>query len=69
MSVRIVNWNVQWAKPGSWNAAPIVERILSCAPDVVCLTETDEHLLPPGHVVSSDPDCGYTARGKITKRI
>ena len=49
MSLRIVNWNVQWAQPGSWRGAAVVERIFSEAPDVVCLTETNDCLLPSGY--------------------
>ena len=60
MSLRLVNWNVEWATPGSQRTPDILSRIHEHAPDVVCLTETHEELLSQdGHTICSQPDYGY----------
>ena len=60
MTLRVVNWNVQWATPRSERSPVIVCRINQYDPDVICLTETDDRLLdgrPPysGHIISAEP--------------
>ena len=56
----MVNWNVQWATPRSRRNGEILRRIDQSAPEVVCLTETDDRLLSRGgHTISSRPDYGY----------
>lgn len=63
MSLKIVTWNTQWAAPRGRKAPEILRRIHERAPDVVCLTEADEHLLSPdGHAIAAQPDYGYPAR-------
>ena len=55
----VVNWNVEWATPGSWSRRDeILSRIDREAPDIVCLTESDIRLLAgmPGHTIHSQPD-------------
>ena len=60
MSLRLVNWNVEWATPGSQRTPDILSRIHEHAPEVVCLTETHEELLSQdGHTICSQPDYGY----------
>ena len=60
MTLKLVNWNVEWATPGSRRTPEILSRVRGHAPEVVCLTETrDELLSPDGHTICSQPDCGY----------
>ena len=61
MTMSLVNWNVQWATPGSQWAPEILNRIDVHTPDVVCLTETHTGLLSSedGHVICSQSDSGY----------
>lgn len=59
-TLRIINWNVEWATSASARGREIARIIADQAPDVVCLTESDEALIrEPGHVIASDPDYGY----------
>ena len=63
MSLRLVNWNVEWATPRSWQTTEILSRIDRHAPEVVCLTETRDGLLSQqGHMMCSQPDYGYTIK-------
>ena len=60
MPLKLANWNVEWATPGSQRTPEILSRIHEHAPDVVCLTETHEELLSQdGHTICSQPDYGY----------
>lgn len=60
MSLRIVNWNVEFAAPRSWRTPEIVGRIDRLYPEIVCLTEThDELLAEDGYAICSRPDYGY----------
>ena len=68
MTMSIVNWNVEWATPGSRRTPEIRKRIDGYRPDVVCLTETHTELLSPGgHVIYSQPDTGYGVRENMRK--
>ena len=59
MSLKVVNWNIEWAKPNSRRTAEILSRIDRHVPEVVCLTETHDRLLSHhGHKVSSQSDYG-----------
>ncbi len=63
MSLRLVNWNVEWATPTSGRSAEILRRVDHHAPEVICLTETQTGLLPQaGHTICSQPDYGYSTR-------
>ncbi len=63
MSLKVVNWNVEWATPSSRRTPEILRRIGQHAPEVVCLTETHVGLLPQdGHTICSRPDYGYTIK-------
>ena len=63
MTLSIVNWNVQFATPRSWRTHGILSRIDRLDPEIVCLTETHDELLPQqGHTICSQPDYGYTVR-------
>lgn len=57
--LRVVNWNVEWAKATSPRGRVILERINSLHPDIVCLTEAHSDFLPKGFVETSDADYGY----------
>lgn len=60
MSLRLVNWNVEWATPRSSRFPEIRERMEKHAPDIICLTETyDTMLSNGGHLISSQDDYGY----------
>ena len=60
MSLKLVNWNVQWATPRSRRSSDILTRIAEHFPEVICLTETHVALLPhQGHLICSQPDYGY----------
>ena len=60
MSLRIVNWNVQFATPRSWRTPEILGRIDRHEPEIVCLTEThDELLARGGYAICSRADYGY----------
>ncbi len=60
MTLSVVNWNVEWATPGSWRATEVLNRIEEHRPEVVCLTETNDTLLSrDGYCISSRPDYGY----------
>ena len=60
MSLRVLNWNVEWATPRSRRTPEILSRIRDRTPEVVCLTEThDELLAREGHAACSQRDYGY----------
>ncbi len=66
--IRVVNWNVQWATPRSARTPEILRRIEALAPEIICLTETDERLLSgDGCTISAQADYGYGERGARRK--
>ncbi len=63
MTLRVATWNVEWATPRSRRTPEILRRLLCPAPEVICLTETDDELLAgAGHTVRSQRDYGYPVR-------
>lgn len=55
--MRVVNWNVEWARK---HRDEILRRVNEHAPDVICLTETHIDFLPAGgHQIESQADYGY----------
>ena len=63
MSLRVVNWNIEWATPNSRRTAEILSRIDRHTPEVVCLTETHLELMGQyGHTICSQLDYGYTVK-------
>ncbi len=63
MSLRLVNWNVQWATPRSSRTPEILRRIDHHSAEVVCLTETHSGLLSrEGYAICSQADSGYGIR-------
>ncbi len=70
MPLKVVTWNVEWAGPRSGKAPEIRDRINSHAPEIICLTEANIHLLAgPGHTIYSQPDAGYKVNLKRRKVI
>ena len=70
MSLRIVNWNVEWATPRSPRAPEILRRIDHHSPEVVCLTETHPQLLSrEGYAICSQADSGYKIRDDRRKVV
>lgn len=55
--MKVLTWNLQWAKLSSWRAEPILERLQSETADVAVLTETQlplaQELYP--YVVDAGP--------------
>lgn len=67
MSLRIVNWNLEWAAPEGPKGISLQNLINAETPEVVCLTEAPLDFLTPGHVVASLPDYGYPITGSRRK--
>ena len=64
MTVKLLNWNVEWATP-KWKAAELQRRISRQVADVICLTETDTSRLAlprHGHSICARDDWGQTHR-------
>ena len=60
MSLRIVNWNSQFATPRSWRTPEVLDRIDRHEAAIVCLTEMhDELLARGGYAICWRPDYGY----------
>ena len=60
MSLKLVNWNVEWATPRSPRTPEILRRIDHHGAEVVCLTETHPGLLSrEGYAICSQADSGY----------
>ena len=68
--MKVVNWNVQWATPGSARSPDILHRIEHHGPDIVCLTETDCRLLSKleGHTIVCRP-VGGKAAGNNQRKV
>ena len=64
MTLKLVNWNVDWATPRSreWKLDGILGRISSHNPDAICLTETDIGLL------SKDQGIVYPQIDRVSER-
>ena len=68
MTVRVVNWNAEWASPKVPRGKEICRRIMDHKPDVICLTEAPIDFLPDeGFLICSDADYGYKAPPKRRK--
>ena len=60
MALKLVNWNVRCATPGSWKRRDeIWNRIFQHDPHIVCLTETHRELLSRygPNTICSRPSC------------
>lgn len=62
--MNFLNWNTEWAKPGSVRGRRVAETIQKQAPDLACFSEAYPETLPPdGYLISSSDDTGYTNDG------
>ena len=59
MSMKLVNWNVNWATPRSNRFPKILDRVYQHSPEIICLTETHAGLLQGGHAICAGPNYGY----------
>ena len=62
VTMKCLNWNVEWRTPRSAGGKWIAQKIRELGPDVSCLTEVTEALIPEGEVLRSDLDYGYLKR-------
>ena len=63
VSLRLVNWNVEWATPRSRRRTEILRRINKHEPEVICLTEAHLGLLSQdGHTICSQHDYGHAIK-------
>ena len=61
INLKIVNWNIEWARPKSQRGKIIKKKIESLSPDLICLTETyHDFLKEEGYTILSSPDYGYS---------
>ena len=61
-SIKLLIWNVEWAKGGSDRGKGLIQAISGESPDIVCLTECyEDFLLGDGYIICSDRDYGYQA--------
>lgn len=51
--MKVVNWNLEWARPGCPRGREIARRISEIAPDLVCLTEAFADIMTDGFVVTA----------------
>jgi hypothetical protein len=68
--MRVLNWNIQWRRPGGPTGTELFRRIHAEQPDLVCLTEAYTGFgLDDGYEASSSEDYGYpikAGRRKVT---
>lgn len=70
MQLTLVNWNVEWATPGSRRSPEILRRIDRHSPHIVCLTEAHTELLSAsGYTICSRAGSGYRTREEMRKVI
>lgn len=56
----IATFNCEWRRTASADAKAIRDRVMACAPDIVCLTEAYRDFFPAGgHLIEAQPDYGY----------
>lgn len=66
----LINWNVQWATPGSARGRVVMDQLAATSPDLIVLTEGRSDLLPPhGHVVDAGDDWGYPSIGSMRRKV
>ena len=63
--MKYLNWNLEWKKAKSKASKWISRKFDALDPDVACLTETTEEMIPVGEVLKADPDYGYSQPGKV----
>ena len=62
MTFKLLNWNVEWAKPGTKRGSLVQNIIQSHEPQVTCVTESFDNQFESGHTICADPDYGYTIK-------
>ncbi len=65
--MKCLNWNLEWKKPKSKAGRWISEKFKALNPDIACLTEITEGMIPAGEVLKADPDYGYSQPGDRRK--
>jgi exonuclease III len=65
--MKCLNWNLEWKKPKSRAGQWITEKFKEIDPDIACLTEVTEGMIPAGEVLEADPDYGYVQPGDRRK--
>ncbi len=66
--MRIITWNVNWARPDGYRGELIKNVISELEPEVVCITEGHKEIFTEGYSIFSDADYGYkssTYRRKV----
>jgi endonuclease/exonuclease/phosphatase family metal-dependent hydrolase len=67
--IKCLNWNLEWRTPRSAGGNWIAQKIRELDPDVSCLTEVTEALIPEGEALRSDLDYGYENKGDRRKVV
>ncbi len=68
--MRVLNWNTEWAKPGSRRCNRVATRIAEHNPEVACLTEAYPGILmEEGHILLSTDGSGYQNDGGRRKVV
>lgn len=66
--MRIITWNVNWARPDG-NREGLIKKVTSeFEPEVACITEGHKEIFTEGYSIFSDADYGYespTYRRKV----
>ena len=65
--MKCLNWNLEWKKSKSRAGQWITDKFKEIDPDIACLTEVTEGMIPAGEVLEADPDYGYIQPGDRRK--
>jgi endonuclease/exonuclease/phosphatase family metal-dependent hydrolase len=68
-TLRLVNWNVEWARGSRPTGEAIKARVAEVQPHVICLTESHADFFQSGHVITSEADYGYGDQGSRRKVV
>jgi hypothetical protein len=58
-SVTLLNWNVEFAKPGTPRSKQVSAITQDHNPTIACITEGYENLFDTGHTICSQPDYAF----------
>ncbi|MDF1738636.1 MAG: endonuclease/exonuclease/phosphatase family protein [Verrucomicrobiales bacterium] len=62
--MKVINWNTEWAKPGSTRGHRVAAQIAAHRPDIACLTEAYPRMASEGgHEITSSDETGYENEG------
>lgn len=56
--MKIITWNVNWARPDGYRGELIKKEISEFEPEVVCITEGHKEIFTEGYSIFSDADYG-----------